>query len=325
METWSAEGIAPIFAESTQELDRINQFRLLGVLGNGAFGYVRESRSDKDGNTYALKCISKRALMRKQGLRGAGPGGVTLRLEDCKQEVATLLSLSHPHIARLFQVIGDDQHDMLYLVYEFVPLGPVMVLDENTKPFTEDRARLLFRQLVEAVDFLHARSIVHKDIKPANILLATKNTIKLVDFGLTHMLSNTAARLRRNVGTPAFQSPEAIGGEAAAAADVWAMGITLHCFLFGRIPWPAVQNVLQLYRHVREDALVFDSSMRLSPFATDLLRALLDKSAPRRPTAAQTLQHEWLARAPVRVRGVGGGSSPGSSPGSGKLTYSRHA
>ena len=256
----------PIFY---QESEQINQFQLKGVIACGSTGYIRECINARDHRTYALKCVSKKALMHRQGFRfnvaasrGAqlspSQNGVTIYLNDFKQEVMTLRGLRHPHIIRLYGLIGDDQHDLFYMVYEYAPLGPVMVLGPETVPFPEDRARLFFHQLVQAVDFLHRRDIIHRDIKPANILLKNKCCIKLADFGLTYMLSKSEARLRRSVGTPAFQSPEAIAGDAGCAVDVWAMGVTLYCFVFGRTPWPDVQNVLQLYKHIREDSITFD-------------------------------------------------------------------
>ncbi len=233
------------------------------MLGSGAFGCVRLCRDEDNGELYAVKCISKRRMQRKGGLArsprgapiiGAGP------LEDLKREIAILKKLEHPHIVRLFEVMDDPQCDIVYMVFELMKLGPVMDLSSKSgvviDPIPEDRARMYFGQLLLAVEYLHSNHIIHRDIKPANLLLHTRDVIRLADFGVSCMFEGPDAVLTKTVGTPAFLAPEAVnvGGASFAgrAVDIWAMGATLFCFLFARLPWN-VPNIVELYRQIREE------------------------------------------------------------------------
>jgi serine/threonine protein kinase len=230
------------------------------VLGSGSFGCVRLCRDETDGELYAVKCISKRRMQRKGGL-GRSPRGAPIigcdALADLRREIAILKKIEHKHIVRLFEVMDDPHHDTVYMVFELMQLGPVMDITsrgEHAAPLGEDRARLYFGQLLLAVEYLHYHHIVHRDIKPANLLLYSHSSIRLADFGVSCMFEDSDALLTRTVGTPAFLPPEAINvtgqGFGGRAADVWAMGVTLFCFLFARTPW-AGPAIPELYRNIR--------------------------------------------------------------------------
>ena len=132
-----------------------------------------------------------------------------------------------------------------------------MELDKETAtPFSEVQACRYFRQLILAVEFLHANNIVHRDIKPENILLCTKDDIKLADFGVSHICFDQDDTLTKTAGTPAFQAPEAVNVQGlpyeGKPVDIWAMGVTLYCFLFATPPFFNAVSQLDLQRMIRD-------------------------------------------------------------------------
>ena len=125
---------------------------------------------------------------------------------------------------------------------------------KEVKPFDERKSCLYFRQLILAVEFLHSHRVIHRDIKPENILLYTPEHIKLADFGVSHIFDQDDT-LSKTAGTPAFMAPEAVNvsGELfeGRPVDIWAMGVTLYCFLFATVPFQDA-TVLELQRKIRE-------------------------------------------------------------------------
>lgn len=223
---------------------------------------MRLCQDETDEELYAVKCISKKKMQRKGGLQRTSKGAPIIGcdpLDDLKREVAILKKIHHPNIVRLFEVMDDPHHDIVYMVFELMKLGPVMDLGSKSNPpvpFTEERARVYFNQLLLAVEYLHFHRVIHRDIKPANLLLHSKEFIRLADFGVSCMFEGDDVTLNKTVGTPAFLAPEAINVDGKSfggkALDLWAMGVTLYCFLFGRTPWGAC-NIVELYKQIRSD------------------------------------------------------------------------
>jgi len=106
-----------------------------------------------------------------------------------------------------------------------------------------------------APNIVHAQGIVHRDIKPDNLLLNAEDVLKIVDFGVSEMFTKDDDRLKSSNGSPAFASPElsqaGISNVSGKAADIWAMGVTLYALVYGVLPFNN-HNVLELYENIRE-------------------------------------------------------------------------
>lgn len=132
---------------------------------------------------------------------------------------------------------------------------------------------------------VHAQGIVHRDIKPDNLLLTDDDVLKVVDFGVSEMFEkeNTEMLTAKSAGSPAFLPPELCVGKhgdiSGKAADIWSMGVSLYCLRYGRIPFER-NGVLELYEAIRNDPLDLDTSHE--PEFSDLITKILEKDPKKR-------------------------------------------
>eukprot|EP00040_Diaphanoeca_grandis_P008816 m.46517 g.46517 ORF g.46517 m.46517 type:complete len:562 (+) comp20269_c0_seq1:253-1938(+) len=279
--------------------EQINQYTLLEDIGKGSFGCVKLSKNERNGNMYAIKCLSKKRL-RRQGGFGRHPKmqKTPNGLQALKHEIAILTKIRHPHVVQLFEVMDDDTHDQVYMVFELLQLGAIMNMSEpdTIHRIPEDQARIYFRQMLLAVEYLHSHGVIHRDIKPSNLLLYSNNWLKLSDFGVSHIFDGKNDVLSKTAGTPAFMAPETLQADSlnfeGRPVDVWAMGVTLHCFVLAKPPFVS-RNIHELYTAIRENDVVFDGSS-LSNELVDLLQKLLLKDPHERISIAQMRNHPWI-------------------------------
>jgi hypothetical protein len=262
---------------------RINQYLMLEVLGKGTYGKVRRCIDETTGDVRAVKILKKSFLKRKR------IGRFGNALQNVQREIAVWKKLDHPNVVVLFeagfsvdssctillatvllscfssQVIDDAALDKLYLVSEFVDGGSLMRDEKTGDPLPLPKVRHYMQQLLSAVSYLHFMRVVHRDIKPGNILIAKDGTLKVTDFGVSQVLeASSADELRSTAGTAAFQvwliikqpiyvrycfltpilvSPTSIlqapemltgGSFSGMKADMWACGMTLYMCIHGR-------------------------------------------------------------------------------------------
>lgn len=307
--------------------DHIGPYRLLRELGRGGTSviYLAERDDARLRRQVALK------------LPHAGPGQDTLA-ERLLRERDALVSLEHPNIARLYDVVLTSE-GVPCLVLEYVQGDPIDLYCARHR--LNVAARLgLFTQVLRAVQFAHARLVLHRDLKPSNILVDAGGDVKLLDFGIAKMLGDRASAgdsaLTRHGGapmTPDYAAPEQIAGRPlGTSCDVYALGVMLYELLTGQRPYRLPRGsrgeleeaILAIdparpserwRKRPAEDGQPFDSSpaalRRLLAGDLDVivLHALRKLPAQRYVTAdafALDLRH-WLAHEPVAARPDGRG------------------
>lgn len=274
-----------------QDCVQLNQYKLKDEIGKGSYGVVKLAYNEDDNTYYAMKVLSKKKLMRQAGFpRRPPPRGARAVAEGCLQpkgpieqvyqEIAILKKLDHPNVVKLVEVLDDPSEDHLYMVFELVKQGPVMEVPNNT-PLTEDRARFYFQDLIKGIEYLHYQKIIHRDVKPSNLLVGEDGHIKIADFGVSNQFEGTDAFLTNTVGTPAFMAPETLSETrkifSGKALDVWAIGITLHCFVFGQCPFMD-ERILSLHSKIKIQPLEFPDQPDIGDDLKDLIKRMLDKN-----------------------------------------------
>jgi eukaryotic-like serine/threonine-protein kinase len=208
---------------------RIGAYRVLRELGRGGMGAVfLAARDDEQYQQHvAIKLIN--------------PGiADDLMRRRFRNEMQILAELNHPNIARLFDA-GQTEDDLPYLVMEYVEGQPIDVYCEEQQLPIEQRLQL-FCSVCSAVQYAHQHLIIHRDIKPGNILVTGDGVPKLVDFGVAKLLDTsrtsdiTATAMQ--FMTPQYASPEQVlGGSVTTATDVYSVGVVLYALLSGRLPY----------------------------------------------------------------------------------------
>ncbi|OCT98415.1 calcium/calmodulin-dependent protein kinase kinase 2 [Xenopus laevis] len=292
-----------------QDCVQLNQYQLRDEIGKGSYGVVKLAYNEDDNMYYAMKVLSKKKLMRQAGFprrpppRGAKTttdGGVQAMgpIDRIYQEIAILRKLDHPNVVKLIEVLDDPSEDHLYMVFELVKSGPVMDIP-TTKPLTEDQARFYFQDLIKGIEYLHYQKIIHRDIKPSNLLLGDDGHIKIADFGVSNTFEGSDAFLSNTVGTPAFMAPETLSETwkifSGKALDVWAMGVTLHCFVFGQCPFMD-ETILTLHSKIKNQPLEFPDQHDISEDLKDLMLHMLDKNTESRISVPELKLHPWVTK-----------------------------
>ncbi|TNV87232.1 hypothetical protein FGO68_gene13625 [Halteria grandinella] len=265
------------------------------LLGKGSFGKVYKGRNKATNELVAIKNISRAALSTAEQ---------TFIMVE--MELLRILSEdSHPGIVRVFDIYDDDPQ-LVTIVMECIEGGSLQswilspeVESQQGQQF-EKTAKRVFRKMVEALEYLHAHGIVHRDIKLENVILQkdpkTKEIQpKLIDFGLSQVLMQNQ-KSNQTVGSIAFLSPEIVGKKYHnQATDIWSMGVVLYVMLTGRIPFihPEVEKTM-LNIQFRELNFQQTCWEKISAEAKDLVSRMLWKEASSRATIQEVLSHKWL-------------------------------
>ena len=272
----------------------LDRYRPLRPLGSGGSGSVWLVRDEISGEQFALKIIAREGRAAPRAEREA--------------EAAT--RLRHPHCLRAYGLEADAKH--LYIPYEYVP-GETLRQALRTYQLGDEGAVEAAAQVLEGLAFAHARGIVHRDVKPSNVLLAEEEhvSVRLFDFGLALMVdADTLTAVGDVPGTLAYISPERLHGqEAGPAADVWAVGVLLWEALAGHHPFWRT-SPLETGEEIKTGA---PSIREARPDLPDGLIAAVDAALsvePERRPAASTLavdlRDAWRERsrrrAPARPR-----------------------
>ena len=223
-----------------------------------------------------------RAVAMKQ--IGMMPGGTTPDLERAEREARLAARLNHPHVVAIFDLVTEDDHQ--WLVMEYVDGATLAELVRSGGPLAPEEAAPLLSQVADALTAAHTAGIIHRDVKPSNILVTPTGQVKLSDFGIARAEADASLTQTGLVtGSPAYLAPEvASGSSATEASDVWSLGATLFHALAGHPPYDVGDNLLgALYRIVHEEPPRLATAGWLSP----LLAATMTRDPASRWTMAQ--------------------------------------
>lgn len=215
-----------------------------------------------------------------------------------RREIKILQRLEHPNIVRIMDVVETNNHVNIVMEYiSGVSLASFLKGQPNGRVCEKD-ARKIFRSLVDGMAYLHSQSVSHRDIKLENVLLDSKLTPKLIDFGFA---TCTLDKVKLFCGTPSYMAPEIVlkteyHGEPA---DVWALGVLLYVLLTGIFPFKG-QTDKELYKKIVTSD--YPPMEGISSQAMSIISQMLTVDVGKRITAAQVLENEWITGIPTKNR-----------------------
>src|SRR2546421_2995401 len=280
-------------------LGELGDYELLEEVGRGGQGVVFRARQKSLNRTVALKVIS------------LGQWASTAHLKRFRREAKAAASLDHPSIVPIYEV--GEREGACYFSMKFVEGGQ---LDEVVKraPISIRQAAELIAKVARTVHYAHEHGILHRDIKPGNILLDAKGEPHLTDFGLARLVEteSTVTRTKDVLGTPSYMAPEqAVGNNAqlTSATDVYGLGAVLYQLLTGHPPFTGGTTYetikLLLDTEPRQPRLL---NPKIDRDLSTICLKCLEKDPKRRYSSALVLAQDlarWLRHEPIQARRTG--------------------
>ena len=240
----------------------LEDFDTIKVLGRGSFGKVCLVQYKPTKEYYAMKSLKKDVLLDQD------------QVESTILEKKILQTLDHPFLVGMIFCFQTEER--IYFVMPFVRGGELFQHLRQEKFFKEDKVRFYAASIGLALDYLHSKGIIYRDIKPENILIGEDGYLKLIDFGMAKIIQNDE-KATSFCGTPEYLAPEVITGEGHnRSADWWSFGILIFEMLCG-IPPFYCDNTEKMYDLITHADLKFPKRIQVSDNAKDLLRKLLVK------------------------------------------------
>ncbi|XP_055029145.1 serine/threonine-protein kinase D3 isoform X2 [Misgurnus anguillicaudatus] len=252
------------------------------VLGSGQFGIVYGGKHRKTGRDVAIKVIDKMRFPTKQE-------------SQLRNEVAILQNLHHPGIVNLECMF--ETPERVFVVMEKLHGDMLeMILSSEKSKLPERITKFLVTQILVALRHLHFKNIVHCDLKPENVLLASAEPfpqVKLCDFGFARIIGEKSFR-RSVVGTPAYLAPEVLRSKGYnRSLDMWSVGVIIYVSLSGTFPFNEDEDIND---QIQNAAFMYPATpwKEISTDATDLINNLLQVKMRKRYSVDKTLSHPWL-------------------------------
>lgn len=238
--------------------ERFGRYEILAELGRGAMGIVYKARDPKINRVVAVKTIS---------LAGQPPEQEQEYRERFFREAEAAGRLSHPGIVTVFDVGEEPETRSPYIVMEYVAGQSLekLLLSKDDRKLAPEEALQLALEIAEALDCAHGQGVVHRDVKPANILLTKDGHAKIADFGVAKLNLANATAAGRTLGTPAYMSPEQLNGDPVdGRSDLFSLGVILYTAVTGYKPFQGNSALTVAFKIVNRDpvpATVLDTEL----------------------------------------------------------------
>ena len=255
-----------------------SQFYLFGrQIGHGAFGKVNISLHVASGRLVAIKTFTKKNLKNKHAKN------------KIKHEIDMLSRLRHPFITQILDSFETEKH--IFIVMEYI-CGDLLGFIRKRGKLSESVTKVIFKQIIEGLKYIHRKKIVHRDIKLDNILIDLTNTVKICDFGVSKKI-NKGDIMYDHCGTPAYIAPEIFKnhGYEGYACDIWSAGVTLYYMLGGVQPFCA-ESIKDLEKIILDGK--YEKLEDVSDEANDLIEGMLQLDPKKRLTEDEILNHPWI-------------------------------
>ena len=309
-----------------------NDYKVIKDLGQGSLCKVK--LVEKDNVKYALKIVNKKLLLKKKKFIQDENGKMVLTtpIEGILKEIQILKKVNHRNLVKLYEIINNKKKGKLYLVLEYCEHGDLMEYNEMENKFTvnknifqkylkdkenhtdidklyysETQIRKFIRQIIRAINYLHRFGIIHKDIKPNNILLDKNNECKIIDFNFSailekHWVDNIGKKVDCN---DYFRPPEIcdLNNEnedvnknyKGMPVDIWAIGVTAYILSYKKFPfYSETDDLFELYDKIYNAKYEIPSKPKRSAHFKHFLKKCFEKDPNKRITSEQILDLKWI-------------------------------
>jgi len=272
--------------DTLEEPRRIGRYVLGEVLGRGAMGVVYRAEDPLIARTVAIKLL--------HFPRDLDPDQLPTMRERFLREAQTAGNLDHPNIVRVLDAGCDEETQELYLVMEYLPGASLEALSKDGA-LSREKICELVKQVGSALDAAHARGVIHRDVKPANILYADDATAKITDFGIARVNTSQLTQDNRDLGTPIYMSPEQVTGKSLdGRADLFSLGVMAYHLLTGVPPFSGRNMVSVAYQIVHATPPLPSSIVPDLPHAIDrVLARILAKDPDERYGSGREFAEEF--------------------------------
>lgn len=273
----------------------LGPYRILDAIGQGGMGYVFKGEHTLLGRIEAIKVLPKSQTD-------------ATSIANFRREIRAQARLDHPNLVRL--TFADTDGDTYFLVTEFVPGSDLRRLVRYHGPMSQAQAAIIVTQAAQALEHAHSQGLVHRDVKPGNLLITPEGRTKLTDLGLAFFAADAAQlpnKPKHIVGTADFLAPEVIvsPSEVRSISDIYSLGCTLYYAVTGKVPFPGGDTADKLRRQLDEAPI---PPKRLNPALEPEFIAVIDAMMQKRPedriaTAAEAIERlkPWTDSADANV------------------------
>jgi len=252
-------------------------------LGKGGFAKCYEVQDMDSKEIFAAKIVSKASVTKPRAHA------------KLRSEISIHRSLDHDKVVKFYDYFEDSEH-----VYIMLEVCPNQTLNEfmrrrPAKRLSEPEAMFFIYDLIVALKYLHARRVIHRDLKLGNLFLDEDMRIKVGDFGLAAQLEHDGEKKRTICGTPNYIAPEILEGKHGHSyeVDIWSLGVILYTMIIGRPPFET-SDVKTTYKRIRINQYTFPDTVRISQQAKDLISCILRTDPRSRPSLDEILASSWF-------------------------------
>jgi serine/threonine protein kinase len=257
------------------------------LIGSGVYGKVYQAMNMNTGELIAAKCFTLSTDLMK----------AEKELLAIRREIVILQLLDHPNIIKYLQVDYSKLNNSVDILMEYVPSGSMLELLGRYRCFSEPVIRNYTRQLLEGLSYLHNNSVVHRDLKSANILVAEDGTLKLTDFGCSRRFNQELYYESMSFkGSPYWMAPEVVMRKGHKfPADIWSLGCLVIEMVTGRPPWADMtSDTREVLRMIAEEESLPNMPEGISGAMKEFILRCLQREPEKRPSAEELLKHEMF-------------------------------